>query len=63
MLYAPSSRLMLPNTKTLTSFDLTLQLIITLLINVKQDYEKYTLVLAFIIEQLQLMTERSYANS
>ena len=51
------------NTKTPTSFDLTLQLVITLLINVKQDYEKYTLVLAFIIEQLQLMTERSYAYS
>ena len=51
------------NTKAPTIFNWTLRLVITLLLNVKQDYEKYTIVLAFIIEQLQLMTKRSYAYS
>ena len=38
-----------------TTFDVTLQLIITLLLALKVDSEKFTSELTFIVEQLQLM--------
>ena len=43
------------------SFDLTLQLIISLLISLKPECEKFESVLSFVIDQLQLMTKRSFA--
>ena len=43
------------------SFDLTLQLIISLLISLKPECEKFETVLSFVIDQLQLMTKRSFA--
>ena len=46
-----------------TTFDLTLQLIITLLLALKLDSEKFTSELTFIVEQLQLMRKECHPYS
>ena len=46
-----------------TTFDLTLQLIITLLLVLKLDLEKFTSELTFIVEQLQLMRKECHPYS
>ena len=49
--------------RTETTFDFTLQLIITLLLALKLDSEKFTSGLTFIVEQLQLIQKEFHSYS
>ena len=48
---------------TSKTIDLTIAIIITLLFSLKQTSTKFTTVISFIIEQLQLLSKRSYVYS